>query len=129
MKGKTLLAVLFLLVPLGATPWAFAAQSALPPSFNGWTISTPAVQISARNLDSVTQDKADVFREYGVSSAEKADYAQNGQTATVILYEMTDPSAAFGAFTFLRNANLAPIPRSPAIPWPSRPDREPRDSW
>jgi hypothetical protein len=60
----------------------------------------------------LAQDKADILREYGISSAEKADYAQNGQAATVILYKMSDPSAAFGAFTFLRagDLTLAPTP-------------------
>src|ERR1700722_11461814 len=110
MKGKTLFAVLFLSVLLAAAPWAFAAQGALPSSFNGWTASAPAGQISARDLDSLAQDNADVLREYGINSAEKADYGQNGQTATVVLYKMTDPSAAFGAFTFLRSAGLAPVP-------------------
>ena len=107
MKGKTFFAVLFL---LGAAPWAFAAQGVLPPSFGGWTISAPATQFSARDLESVAQDKADILREYGITSAEKAGYAQNGQAATVVLYKMTDPSAAFGAFTFLRNTGLTPIP-------------------
>jgi len=107
MKGKTFFAVLFL---LGAAPWAFAAQGLLPPSFSGWTISSPGTQISARDLGSLAQDKTDILREYGISSAEKADYAQNGQAATVVLYKMTDPSAAFGAFTFLRSGDLAPIP-------------------
>ncbi len=107
MKGKTFFAVLFL---LGAAQWASAAQGVLPPSFSGWTISAPGAQISARDLASLAQDKADILREYGISSAEKADYAQNGQPATVVLYKMTDPSAAFGAFTFLRNGDLAPIP-------------------
>jgi hypothetical protein len=107
MKGKTFFAVLFL---LGATPWAFAAQGLLPPSFGTWTIAAPSAQFSARDLESVAQDKADILREYGITSAEKADYAQNGQAATVVLYKMSDPSAAFGAFTFLRNTGLAPIP-------------------
>ena len=106
MKGKTLFVVLFL---LGTAPWASAAQGMLPPSFGGWTVTAPAAQISTHNLDSLAQDKADILREYGVSSAEKADYAQNGQAATVILYKMTDPSAAFGAFTFLRSLDLAPV--------------------
>ena len=125
MKGKTLFAVLFLLV---AAPCAFAAQGVLPISFGSWTASAPPAQISARDLDSVAQDKADILREYGVSSAEKADYAQNGQATTVVLYKMTDPSAAFGAFTFLRSQDLAPI----AVPRRSGGVRggieEPRDS-
>ena len=112
MKGKTLFAVLFLLV---AAPCAFAAQSVLPVSFGSWTASTPPAQISARDLESLAQDKADMLREYGVSSAEKAAYTQNGQAITVVLYKMTDPSAAFGAFTFLRRLDLAPIP-SPGDP-------------
>jgi hypothetical protein len=109
MKRKTLFAVLFL---LGAAPWAYAAQNVLPSSFGGWTASAPVAQISGPALGSVALDQTGIFREYGVSSAEKADYAQNDQTATVMLYKMTDPSAAFGIFTFLRSQkteNLDPI--------------------
>lgn len=104
MRRNTLFAVLML---LGAAHVA-SAQTVLPPTFGGW-VAAPATPIAARELAAVAQDKADILREYGVSSAEKADYAQNGQSASVVLYKMTDPSAAFGAFTFLRTMEFAPI--------------------
>jgi len=104
MKGTVFFVVVLLLGAVQAAP----AQSVLPPSFGNW-VAAPATQIPARDLASVAQDKADVLREYGVNSAEKSDYAENGQTASVVLYKMTDPSAAFGAFTFLRTMDSAPI--------------------
>jgi len=106
MKGKALLGVLLL---FSAATWASAPQGVLPSSFGGWTATAPPAQISTRDLSSVAQDKADILREYGVGSAERADYSENGQTAAVVLYKMTDPSAAFGAFTFLRSPDLSPV--------------------
>lgn len=99
---------LFILVLVWGAAHAAPAQSVLPSFFGGWVAAPPA-QIPARDLASVAQDKADILREYGVSSAERADYAQNGQTASVVLYKMTDPSAAFGAFTYLRTMDFMPI--------------------
>jgi hypothetical protein len=104
MKGKALLVLLLL---FGAA-YSARAQSVLPSSFGGW-VAAPATTIPARDLATVAKDNADVLREYGVSSAERSDYAQNGLTASVVLYKMTDPSAAFGAFTFLRGMNSTPI--------------------
>jgi hypothetical protein len=104
MKRRALLVVLLLFGAAGVT----SAQSVLPSSFGGWAAGPPA-QIPARDLADVAQNKADILHEYGVSSAEKSDYAQNGQTASVVLYKMTDPSAAFGAFTYLRNMDFTPI--------------------
>jgi hypothetical protein len=102
---KTLLCLFLLPIAVAAAQ----AQTVLPSSFGGWTASAPVVQIAPRDLGSVAQDKVDVLREYGVTSAEKADYAQNGQMADVVLYKMTDPSAAYGAFTFLRGNDVEPI--------------------
>jgi hypothetical protein len=104
MKSKAFFVLLLL---LGAA-YSARAQSVLPSSFGGW-VAAPATIIPARDLAIVAQDKADILREYGVSSAERSDYAQNGLTASVVLYKMTDPSAAFGAFTFLRGMNSMPI--------------------
>jgi len=101
---RTPFVVLLLLGAAGAA----SAQSVLPSSFGSW-VSAPPTQIPARELASVAQDKADVLREYGVTSAEKSDYSQNGTTASVVVYKMTDPSAAFGAFTYLRTMEFAAI--------------------
>ncbi len=100
--------VLFVTLLLLSAAGLASAQSVLPSSFGGW-VAAPASQIPARDLASVAQDKADVLREYGINSAEKSDYSQNGQSATVVLYKMNDPSAAFGAFTFLRTMDFEPI--------------------
>jgi hypothetical protein len=106
MKCRTLFGALLL---FGAAHSVYAAQGLLPSSFGGWTASGAETQVSAHSLDQVAKGKEGILREYGVASAESADYSQNGQTATAVLYRMVDPSAAFGAFTFLRDAGMVPL--------------------
>src|SRR5262249_9532558 len=45
---------------------------------------------------------AAILREYGFVSLERTDFATDKDRLRVTLYKMTDPSAAYGAFTHLR---------------------------
>src|ERR1700722_1411940 len=105
-KGRALVAALFLLVLASST---FAAQGVLPPSFGEWTISGNETQMAPKDLEQVVADKAAALREYGVVATEQAGYSQGAQSATITLYRMTDPSAAFGAFTLLRDPAMMPL--------------------
>src|ERR1700679_477254 len=100
MKSRFMIVALLL---LGFGHLAFAAQGILPPSFGGWTVSGTETQVAPRDLEQVVSDKAIALREYGVSAVERGAYSQNAQSANVTLYRMTDPSAAFGASTLLRD--------------------------
>jgi hypothetical protein len=111
-KARALLAALFLLVLASST---FAAQGVLPPSFGGWTISGNETQMAPKDLEQVVADKAPALREYGVTATEQAGYSQGSQAATITLYRMTDPSAAFGAFTLLRDPTMAPLTLGPSV--------------
>jgi hypothetical protein len=112
MKAWTILAALVL---VGIASPTFAAQNVLPPAFGVWSAAGPETQTAPRDLEQLAADKATALREYGVSSAERGAYSQGGQTATITLYRMTDPSAAFGAFTLLRDPAMAPLALGPSV--------------
>ena len=85
------------------------AQGLLPASVGGWTASGGAPTVSAGQLESVAGERAGLLREYGLTSAEQRQYTQGQQTASLTLYRMVDPSAAYGAFTFLRGPQMRPL--------------------
>ncbi len=87
-----------------ATAHRAAAQGLLPPSFGSW---------NSRGREPVTLDQAAgadaaAIREYGFVAIERAGYARGADALSVTLYRMADPSGAYGAFTYLRPAGMAP---------------------
>jgi len=96
------LVVLLVLLPPLAT-----AQELLPGSFAGWN-GSPLTTYEANVVEDLTRDHAAVLREYGVLRAERRSYARAGATLVVTLYRLRDPSGAFGAYSFLRSANMIP---------------------
>jgi len=108
MKAWIVAAVLFLLGPVTVTSVS-AAEPILPPAFAGWTISGPVTQLAPSNLERIASTRAPVFREYGIIGAERAAYSQGAQQARITLYRMIDPSAAFGAFTYLRDPKMTSV--------------------
>lgn len=110
MKGKRAIFVLALLVAgtlggLSSTP--LAAQAPLPASVGSWAAAGAQIQVSAQQIEQLANDRANILREYGITSGERRDYGDGSDKATVTLYRMVDPSAAFGAFTFLREPDMA----------------------
>ena len=85
------------------------AQALLPSSFGGWTASDSAVYLPSARVDQIIGADTPVFREFSVQSAERKTYAQGAGNVTVTLYRLRDPSSAYGAYTFLRTDNLAPV--------------------
>jgi hypothetical protein len=81
-----------------------AAQALLPPSFGSW--SAGAAQ--PVTLEQIAGADAAAIREYGFKAIERQEYARGADTLAVTLYRMMDPSAAYGAFTYLRTAGMAP---------------------
>jgi hypothetical protein len=82
------------------------AQALLPAASGGWTASGVPETIAPAQLATIADGQADVIREYGVTAAEQRQYGQGQQSASITLYRMVDPSAAYGAFTFLRDSQL-----------------------
>ena len=119
MQGKKILFVLAITLFLlwggaGSPPLAAQTQAILPASFGAWTASGAPTQVPAAQIEQFASDSGPVLREYGIASGERRDYANGDEKLTVTLYGMVDPSAAFGAFTFLRDPDMASLAaRSP----------------
>jgi hypothetical protein len=111
MRLRTFLPALCLL----ALAVPAAAQSLLPPAFEGWRAGQ-TVTVKPEGLAQLAGEHAAILREYGIASAERRSYAraggkgaatslvsvQDAEQLTVTLYRMRDPTAAYGAFTYLR---------------------------
>ena len=98
MRRLTLLTLAALV--LAALP-AFA-QGILPPSVSGWTS-----QGSTSNPAPMDTAQSSAFREYGYVSGETQSYAHANDRIQVALYKFKDPSGAYGAYSFLRQPDMA----------------------
>jgi hypothetical protein len=78
------------------------AQGILPPSISGWT-----AQGSATNPGAMDNSQSSAFREYGYVSGETRSYVQTNNRIDVALYKFKDPSGAYGAYSFLRQPDMA----------------------
>ena len=85
------------------------AQAILPSSFGAWTAAGAAAQAAPGQIEQLATDSGPILREYGITSGERRDYANGDEKLTITLYQMVDPSAAFGAFTFLRDPDMASV--------------------
>lgn len=116
MKGKRLVLAFLFAAGLGALSSApSSAQGLLPPSVGDLASSAASAQVPAQQIEQLAGDRANILREYGLTAGERREYANGNDKATITLYRMEDPSAAFGAFTFLREPEMAtppPIPSS-----------------
>lgn len=100
------LLTLCLLFGLAAGASPAAPNGMLPSSVGAWT--SPGVQqVRPEALESIVGDDAAILREYGILAAERALYSRAGRQLTVTLYRMRDSSAAYGAFTYFRSADMA----------------------
>ena len=106
MKG-TRFVFIFALVLGGLASVPLAAQSLLPSSLGTWASSGTPARVPPQQIEQLANDSASILREYGITSGERRDYANGNDKATITLYRMVDPSAAFGAFTFLREPDMA----------------------
>jgi hypothetical protein len=106
MKGKGFVFT-FALILAVISGLPMAAQSLLPSSLGSWSSSGSPTQVSQQQIEQLANDRANVLREYGVTSGERREYVNGTDKASVTLYRMVDPSAAFGVFTFLRDPDMA----------------------
>ena len=108
MKGRGLLFTFAFVLALGGL-WSapLAAQDVLPSNVGTWTASSPTTQVPAQQIEQLANDRANILREYGITSGERRDYTSGNDKISVTLYRMVDPSAAFGAFTFFRDPDMA----------------------
>jgi Family of unknown function (DUF6599) len=79
-----------------------SAQGILPPSLSGWTS-----QGSPANQAPMDTAQASAFREYGYVSGEAQSYVHGSDRIDVAVYKFKDPSGAYGAYSFLRQPDMA----------------------
>lgn len=82
------------------------AQNLLPQAFGAWTAS-PSTQTPIRSDASLFGPG--ILDEYGVLSIEQKSYARGLDQLDVTLFRMADPTAAYGAFTYLHTPEMRPL--------------------
>jgi len=83
-------------------PVAFA-QKYLPNSFGKWTSSPTSADLPAAPK---TPFEPGVLDEYGIKSQETRSYTTGADRISATLYEMIDPTGAYGAFTYLHTPEM-----------------------
>jgi hypothetical protein len=67
----------------------------------GWTRSGAPQHYRGEKLFEMIDGGAEIYHEYGFSQVLRADYEnKNGHTVTLEIYEMSDPAAAYGIYSF-----------------------------
>jgi hypothetical protein len=90
-----------------------SAQNLLPDRFAGW--ETVPGSVATATLDSLPPENAALFRACHEQSAEIRSYQKNGQTISVTLYWMGDPSYGYSVYSLLRPqpaSDFRPSPHS-----------------
>lgn len=88
-----------------------AAQNLLPERFAGW--ATVPGSVTTPTLSDLTPENATLLRDCHEQSAERRSYQKNGQTISVTLYWMGDPSYGYSAFSLLRPVRATDFRPSP----------------
>jgi uncharacterized protein DUF6599 len=78
------------------------AQGILPTSISGWPSRG-----STANPGPMDNAQSSAFREYGYVSGEAQSYVHANDRIEVALYKFKDPSGAYGAYSFLRQPDMA----------------------
>jgi hypothetical protein len=99
-RNAGLIAAIFLLTALSTS-----AQGILPKGFAGWSESATGSFSPAASGGDVRIAQA-VAKEYDFVSGEHATYTHGADSLDVTLYKMTDPSGAYGEYSFLRTPDM-----------------------
>jgi hypothetical protein len=88
---------------------AVSTQAALlPPKFGSYTRVTETAQIKPADPE--------IWSEYGLTAAERAEYSGPAGTVAVTAYRLQDPTGAFGAFQWQRPASAQSGDTAASIP-------------
>jgi len=83
-----------------------SAQGLLPSAIGNWIESQPVTAPSTTLVGQVPTEDSYIIQEYGFKSFERQDYTRGKEKLTVILFQMEDPTAAYGLFTYLRAGKM-----------------------
>jgi hypothetical protein len=82
------------------------AQGILPNSFAGWTATSKGGFAPAPDNSPGSAAAVAAAREYNFVSGEQGQYTKGAETLQVVLYEMKDPSGAYGEYSYLRTPDM-----------------------
>ena len=105
---------LFAAVAASAGPGAVEAGSPLaryvPPAaeLGDWSVKDGSQAYEGDDLFLYIDGGAEIYREYGFSRVLIQDYWRGEDSISLEIFEMSDPSAAFGIFSFKRGPNGKP---------------------
>ncbi len=105
-----LLLCLLVCVGVGAAAPARDLSSLMPPAAGDFTPYGEAGRFTADDLFDLLNGGAAAYVEYGVVSALTQEYTRGEASIVCTIFEMKDPEAAFGLFSFGRGAGRTPIP-------------------
>ena len=103
------IAVMLTVAGMAVLPSALSQESGLSallpkernPELEGWSPVGPPQEFKGDDLFVYIDGGAEIYLEYGFSRAVVQDYGDaGGRTVSLELFEMTDPAAAFGAYSF-----------------------------
>jgi len=103
------IAVMLTVAGMAFLPSALSQESGLSallpkernPELEGWSPVGSPLEFKGDDLFVYIDGGAEIYLEYGFSRAVVQDYRDaGGRTVSLELYEMTDPAAAFGAYSF-----------------------------
>ena len=92
--------------PADSSPSSAAKSSApasiLPADFAGWVANAPPKSVT----DPADADAANApaLKEFGMSTAESANYTRDGDSLALHAYRFSDASGAYGAYSFYRQS-------------------------
>jgi hypothetical protein len=105
MRRYWMLPAVFLCALSPAASSAASKGPILPDAFGNW--KAPMVNsFTPQSAELVTPAQAAVLREYGLAGIEQAEYVRGNARLQATLYNMQDPTASYGAFTFLRTPEM-----------------------
>jgi hypothetical protein len=92
--------VAFVLLPaaLAGAP----GHDILPPNFATWTATSPETAVPAGSLLASPA----ILQEYGLADAWTRSYSHGTDALQVILYQLKDPTGAYGLYSYLRSSGL-----------------------
>jgi len=82
------------------------AQGILPNSFAGWTATSKGGFAPAPDNSPESGATVAAAKEYNFVSGEQGQYTKGAETLRVVLYQMKDPSGAYGEYSYLRTPDM-----------------------
>jgi hypothetical protein len=107
---RTVLVCLLAIASLVPCQRALAQTPALQRAFGDWASPLSRAEYCSPDSNTVNQfagADTPVIQEFGFKCVEREGYSRGKENLSVTLYQMVDPTAAYGAFTYLRTPNMS----------------------